>query len=128
MKSISEDLRDSVLSIAAIGSNDPEKYKPRDLGPDAFDFIKDNPGNFGPEHDFWTEDDIFFPVSIAAKVWCFSKLPEGLDRVSKDGSHGFRIGQFFDYIVHRAKTNGLMSLEDYTESMEELNSLARQWE
>ena len=127
-KDFKEFIHDAFGSIAATGNNDPEQYVPAQLPkhPTAWDLVKDDITKFGPEHDFYVRDNVFYVVSEAAQAWAYSKLPEDIDRV---GALGFKIEpQWINFIVHRAKQDKLMSREDYTEAMNELHELSRQWE
>jgi hypothetical protein len=125
-------LRDAMVDIAATGCNDPERYKPAKLpaGPSLWEMVKDQPDKFGPAEDFRIipreRDFVFYAVSDAALQWAYSKLPEDIDRYQ---DRGFIIEkQWQAFIVHRARNDKLMSLEDYENACEEMNQQARQWE
>jgi len=124
-KDFDEFIHDAFGPIEARGTNDPEQYVPAQLRKHPTAWDKVTPDQFGPSEDFYVEGDVFHAVSIAAVKWAESKLPEEV-RVS---ATGFKVEpQWIDFIVHRAKQDKLMSREDYTEAMNELHELSRQWE
>lgn len=92
-------------------------------GPNNWDSITSS--DFGPQHDFTLEDYvsifIFTPVSEAALQWCYAHLPEDCPRW---GSRGFAIEhRYIEDIVRGARRDGLMSVTDYEQAMEEQNQL-----
>jgi len=99
-------------------------------GPSAWDFVKDDPKAFGPEHDFEVIVEgsvvIFDPVSKAALQWCYAHLPEDCMRW---GKVGYVVEpRYIDDIIKGAKRDGLMSRQDYVEAMEENHNLSLQRE
>ena len=97
-------------------------------GENQWDKVK--PSDFGPEEDYRIEryDDEFsvvHPVSKAGREWCYSKLPEGLDRVEL----GFKVEtRYLAMITAGLKRDKLMSREEFEEAMEEAHNLALQWD
>ena len=86
--------------------------------------------DFGPEHDFDTEDHgsiiVIDCYSNAALQWCYHHLPE---EVSRWGRTGFAIERrYIADIINGMKRDNLMDRKDYTDAMNEMDDLARQWE
>ena len=84
-------------------------------------------GEYG-DFDVANHDSIFViePISDAALRWCYKHLPEDCDRW---GRLGFVIEhRYIADVVAGMERDGLISVEDYKNSMEELNALAHQWD
>ena len=98
-------------------------------GPSEWNTIE--PSDFGPEHDYTVkklDEDrwVIYCVSKAALHWCYDKLPEDCPRWC---DKGFIIeDRYLDFIEERMQLAGLMSLDEFNDSMEELNSKMREWE
>lgn len=118
------DLNEVIFDIAATGLNSPDEPHTR-AAPTQWDLIKDSPGKFGPNEDFYVEGSVFFAISKAALAWSYSKLPEELDRINV---FGFDVGeQWIDFIVHRAQQDKLMSRQDYEQAMNESHEHSLSW-
>ena len=84
-------------------------------------------GGYG-DFDVTDHGSIFVlePISDAALQWCYTHLPEECDRW---GKVGFVIGhRYIADVVAGMERDSLISVEDYKNSMEELNAIAHQWE
>ena len=131
-----DDLSDTLREITYALKPDYELhpgYTPTTIitaGPNHWNEVKDDPSAFGPAQDYELldqgEDTIFWPVSRACLQWCYAHFPEHLPRW---GSRGFKIEtKHLPLVQKAAQRDKLMSEQEYTDAMEEMNDLSRQWE
>jgi hypothetical protein len=89
-------------------------------GPSLWLAVKNDPAQYGPEHDFEILEhegqSVFWPVSNACLQWCYFVLPENIGRFS---NKGFIIdSRHIGHVVKAAQRDNLMSRDDYEAAQE----------
>jgi len=118
-------LIDALRGIADIGAGVPKYLRENSVeGPNRWG---DPELKFGPQEDYEiTEFDgrhILWFRSEAGREWAYAKFPPDCPRFGL----GFIIDAGIDVIRHGAQRDGLMSLEEFEDAMNEKNEIERQW-
>lgn len=114
----------------------PERPEPQipKAGPNTWQLVTAE--DYGTQHDYETYDlgnyIVYFPVCRAAREWGNKHLPDWLTRwsVNKESQYfGWKIpAKAWPAVQKSLERDKLISEDEYREAMNEMDSLARQWE
>ena len=138
-KSYSEELHRTIESIGhgLKPDWDRENVRGREkvlAGPNRWDEVKDDPKHYGKNFDYRIMDgDVFIPCCVAAQEWVRKQVGETQHWYSDlDGFLGVKMGKGQGYyqgmFLKAAARDGLLSEEEYIQSMSENDNLVRQGE